>query len=133
MTNALDRGIRAFVLVLGIATLGLGLWAFADPRSFFDAVATFEPYNRHLLHDVGAFQAGLGVALIAAVRVQHPLGLALGAYAVAAVLHAISHVIDRDLGGRSTDPLALGLVAALVVGAFVTWTTRRTETPTETP
>jgi hypothetical protein len=30
------------------------------PHSFYDNVATFEPYNRHFLHDIGAFTIGLG-------------------------------------------------------------------------
>lgn len=30
------------------------------PRSSDLTVATFPPYNQHLLHDIGAFQIGLG-------------------------------------------------------------------------
>ena len=30
-----------------------GVWAFADPESFFDDAAHFEPYNQHLLQDIG--------------------------------------------------------------------------------
>jgi hypothetical protein len=96
-----------------------GAWAFADPASFYDAVALFPPYNRHLLHDVGAFQLGLGTALVLGLVGWNGLRVALWAVAVAAVLHAISHVIDRDLGGRDTDPLALSLVAAVLVAAAV--------------
>jgi hypothetical protein len=45
--------------------------------------------------------------------------LALTGTAVGAVLHAISHVIDRDLGGRTTDPWGLGLFALVVVAGAV--------------
>jgi hypothetical protein len=94
-----------------------GAWAFADPASFYDAVALFPPYNRHLLHDVGAFQVGLGTALVLGLAGASGLRVALWATAVAAVLHAVSHFVDRDLGGRETDPLALTLVAAVLVAA----------------
>jgi hypothetical protein len=49
--------------------LVFGAWAFADPESFFDEVATFEPYNQHLIQDVGAFQIGLGAVLLIAAGV----------------------------------------------------------------
>jgi len=42
----------------GLFMLVLGIWAFFAPASFADFVAF--PYNRHLLHDVGAFQIGIG-------------------------------------------------------------------------
>lgn len=55
---------RGVALVVGVGFVALGLWAMVGPRSFFDAVAHFEPYNQHLLQDVGAFQVGLGVVLL---------------------------------------------------------------------
>ena len=55
---------RAVAIVSGIGFVALGVWAMADPHSFFEAVARFEPYNQHFLQDVGAFQVGLGVVLL---------------------------------------------------------------------
>jgi hypothetical protein len=43
----------------------------------------------------------------------------LSGAAVGSVLHAISHIIDRGNGGRSTDPAALSILAVLVVIAAV--------------
>lgn len=40
---------------------------------------------------------------------------------VGATAHFVSHVFDRDLGGRATDPLALGVVAATLVVALALW------------
>jgi hypothetical protein len=37
-----------------------------DPRSFFTALAAFEPYNQHFIQDIGAFQIGLGAVLLLA-------------------------------------------------------------------
>jgi hypothetical protein len=96
-----------------------GAWAFADPASFYDNVALFPPYNRHLLHDVGAFQLGLGTALVLGLAGWSGLRVALTAVAVAAVLHTVSHVVDRELGGRDADPLALGALAVVLVAAAV--------------
>jgi len=100
--------------------LGAGAWALLAPRNFFDVVATYPPYNEHLFHDVGAFQLGLAAALLAAIFGRRGLAVGLWAGAVAASAHAVSHWADTELGGRSTDPVALTVVAAvLVVGLVV--------------
>jgi hypothetical protein len=100
----------------------LGLWAFAAPRSFFDAVATYPPYNEHLLHDVGAFQLGIAVALLLAVLRSDALLAALGGAAGGAAAHAVAHWIDLELGGRASDPWVLTLLAAVfVIAAAWRW------------
>jgi hypothetical protein len=114
-----ERFVRGAAIAGAALFLLPGAWAFADPASFYDTVALFPPYNRHLLHDVGAFQLGLGTALVLGLAGWSGLRVALWAAAVAAVLHAISHVVDRELGGRDTDPLALTLMAAVLIVAAV--------------
>ena len=86
-----------------------------DPRSFFDAVARFEPYNRHFLQDIGAFQVGLGAVLLLAgvPRRADGLAIALVGVGVGAALHVVSHVVGRDLGG--TPATAIPSFAALAV------------------
>lgn len=98
-----------------------GVWAFFAPRSFFDNIATFEPYNRHFLHDGGAFSIGLGAVLVfALVTSWDTIRVALAGVGVGAVMHVISHAVDNDLGGRSTDIPGLIVVAVvLVYGAAV--------------
>ena len=101
---------------IGGAVLSLtGAWALAAPRSFYDAIATYPPYNRHLIHDIGAFLVGLGVAFLVGLKARRALTVALVANAVAAVLHEVSHIVDRDLGGKASDPWLLGVVAVLFV------------------
>jgi hypothetical protein len=113
-----DRVPPAIALAAGLFSAGLGLWAFFDPQSFFDQLALFPPYNEHLLHDVGAFQVGLGATLLLAlVWRSDALLVALAGMGIGAVLHFISHVEDTDLGGRSSDPYTLGVLAAVIVGA----------------
>jgi hypothetical protein len=111
------RLARLVAVLAGLLLLVLGLWALVDPRSFFDQLANFPPYNRHLFHDVGAFQAGIGATLLLSAFARDPLLLGLTGASVGAVLHAVSHVIDRDLGGRSTDPWALSLLALIILVA----------------
>lgn len=110
MTSAVGR----IALAIGaIFFLVFGGWAFLVPSSFFDTVATWEPYNPHNLRDAGAFQLGIGVSLAAALWAQRGSLIALAGASAAGVAHAISHGVDYGEGGRTTDPYALGLLALL--------------------
>lgn len=114
---------RAVAIVVGIGFIALGMWAMVDPRSFFEALATFEPYNQHFLQDVGAFQIGLGVVLLLAGVPLRADGLtvALVGVGVGAALHNMSHVVGRDLGGtpeRDIPLFAATAVLLLAAGGF---------------
>ncbi len=120
--------VAAVTALVGLSLLALGAWALAFPSSFYDRIALFPPYNRHFLHDAGAFQIGLGATLLLALRWRDALLVALSGVGFGAALHALAHVIDRDLGGRGSDPFALGLLAALVIiAALLRWRTLRVE------
>ena len=60
------RWPRAVAIGGGIGFVAPGVWAMVDPRSFFTALAAFEPYNQHVIQDIGAFQIGLGAVLLLA-------------------------------------------------------------------
>ena len=116
---------RAVAIVAGIGFIALGAWAMVDPRSFFEALATFEPYNQHFLQDVGAFQIGLGAVLILA-GVPHRadgLTVALVGVGVGAALHAMSHVVGRDLGGTPERdiPLFAATAVLLLAAGWLRW------------
>lgn len=113
--DPVDRLVRVVAVLAGLFYLAFGVWALVAPASFYRTIATYPPYNEHLLHDLGAFQAGLGSVLLLARRGRDPLLAALAGVGVGSVLHAVAHVVDRDLGGRATDPVNVALVAALVV------------------
>ncbi len=111
---------RAVALVGSIAFIAVGVWAMVDPHSFFEAIATFEPYNQHFVQDLGAFQIGLGVVLLLAGVPGRADGLtvALLGVGVGAALHALSHVVGRDLGGTpQTDIPLFGTLAAVLLAA----------------
>jgi hypothetical protein len=120
--------VRAVVLVTGLSMLALGLWAFFSPRSFADQIATFPPYNRHLLHDVGAFQIGIGTAVLLTLVWRDAVLVGLGGYVAGGAMHTVSHVLDAGLGGRSWDAYALGaLTAFAAAGMLARHRTRRAD------
>jgi hypothetical protein len=105
--------------IFGAFTFALGVWAIADTTSFYDNIAEFPPYNRHFLHDLGAFQMGLGAALLFALAFRGDAVLAaLGGGAVGATAHEAVHIADEGIGGRDSDPYTLGPIAAILVGVF---------------
>ena len=109
---------NAAKLIAGIAAvfhLGVGLWAFAAPLSFFTNIGPYPPYNQHFLHDIGAFNLGLGAAAVAGIFLSDTLVAVLTALAVAAVMHEIAHITDRLLGGYPSDPYTLGGFAVIVL------------------
>ena len=95
--------------------LAAGLWAFAAPLSFATNVATYPPYNQHLIHDLGAFQIGLGAAALAALLCTDALVAVLVGVAAGSVMHEMSHITDQLLGGRPTDPYTIGAFAVVVL------------------
>jgi hypothetical protein len=111
---------RLIAAGVGLFYLASGLWAFLDPASFAGTVATFDPYNRHLLHDSGAFSAGLGLVLLISAWKADGIRPALLAALAASVLHLGAHVEDIGLGGHpATDIPALALVCVALVAGVV--------------
>jgi hypothetical protein len=111
--------LRTIVVLVGVILVGLGLWAFLSPTSFYSSIASFPPYNQHFLHDVGAFQVGLGSALLLTQLWDDAMLAVLGGNALGATIHFISHLVDRSLGGHPTTDLpALGGLAVLLIGAW---------------
>ncbi len=120
MTTA--RFETAVLLLAGLFFLAPGVWAFAAPHSFYDQLAPFPPYNRHLLHDIGAFQIGIGVALLLALRWSDARFVVFAGAAAGATVHVLSHFVDHDRGGKDTDVFVFGAVAVLlVVAAALRW------------
>jgi predicted anti-sigma-YlaC factor YlaD len=110
------RVLVAATLVCAASMLALGGWAFLAPHSFSGFI-DYAPYNEHLIHDAGAFQLGIGVAVLAALWWPDGLVAALTGFAVASGLHTLSHAIDRHLGGHDSDVPSLGLLTLLALVA----------------
>ena len=106
---------RVITAGVGLLLVALGLWALFSPHSFFMDLAKYPPYNKHLFHDVGAFQIGIGATMIMALFRRDALGIVLLGTSIGTVLHAVSHIIDRNLGGKSTDPFTISAIAFAVL------------------
>lgn len=112
-------------------SLAAGLWAMIAPRSFYLNAAPFPPYNRHLFHDIGAFQIGLGSCLAASLAIKDALLVVLVGNTFTGVAHFTAHVVDRSQGGHASDPFIFGLLAALLIALTLTrWLAVRTQHPT---
>lgn len=113
-----ERVIPVIAGVGALSFLVFGLWPFFGARSFFNAVAEFEPYNAHFLHDIGAFQVGIGATLAFALwRRADALFAALAGAGIAAGFHTVAHVLDHDRGGQDSDPFVFGVLALVLLGA----------------
>ncbi len=116
---------RVVTIIGGAGFVALGVWGMVSPRSFFEAVATFEPYNQHFLQDIGAFQIGLGVVLLLAGLSGRADGLMIALIGVgtAAALHTVSHIAGRDLGGVPVReiPFFAATAAILLAAGGLRW------------
>jgi PPOX class probable F420-dependent enzyme len=115
-----QRAGQGFVVAVtglsGLSMLGAGVWALVWPRDFADAVQF--PDSEHFLHDLGAFQIGVGLGLLLALVWRDALAAALAAFAVLNTIHAANHAADLDIGGRESDVWLLAALSVLVVLAL---------------
>jgi hypothetical protein len=109
--------VAAVAVLCAASMLALGVWAFGWPESFARFI-DYAPYNRHLIHDVGAFQIGIGLATLVALRWSDSLLVALTGFAVASGLHTVSHAVDRHIGGHASDVPALGALTLVALYAI---------------
>jgi PPOX class probable F420-dependent enzyme len=114
---ATDRYVVSVTLLAAAFSLIAGVWALFWPGSFAEAVRF--PEHTHFLHDVGAFQIGIGLTLALAVLWRDPLAVVLTGFLVGNTIHAANHAVDLDLGGRDSDPWLLGLLSVVVAVALV--------------
>jgi uncharacterized membrane protein len=114
--RAFAKAVAALAAVLYLAG---GLWAFFAPESFYENIATYPPFNEHFVHDIGAFLLGIGAGALAGLLLSNALAAGLAGVAVASLMHAVSHVVDHDHGGRSTDPWLMGALGVLSLLGFL--------------
>lgn len=117
MTFVTDRLVDAVALLAGAIMAVLGLWAYLSPGSFAD-FAGF-PDHTHFVHDLAAFQLGLGLALLLATIWSDALATVLAGFLLANTAHTANHVADLDHGGSAWQAWALAglsLAVAVVLG-----------------
>lgn len=126
MTRAVSGLVVGGTLLVAAFLVATGAWALISPHTFYAQIAHYPPYSRHLVHDIGAFELGLGACLLIGLVVQDALLAVLAGNAVGAGAHFVSHLLDRSIGGRPSDPLTVGLLALttclLVIGrGWLVW------------
>ena len=119
------------VLVAALMMLVAGAWCWLDPVSF--AAATNWPEHEHFLHDAGAFQMGIGITLLAALWWRDVLAVVLVGAVFTNGLHAVNHLMDRELGGRPADAWLIGLVALVALAGLVVRLRSRRRAPVVRP
>jgi hypothetical protein len=116
------RAVPAGVAALAVTNLVLGLWMAFSPRSFYDAIGPFGPYNDHYVRDVATWYLAFGAALVAAVRRPSWRAPLLGLAVLQYGLHTVNHVVDvgdADPGWVGVfDAVVLGLTTVLLAGLF---------------
>jgi uncharacterized membrane protein len=111
--------VTAVVIAAAALMLIAGVWAFVWPEPFAAVVKFPVPQEyRHFVHDVGAFSIGIGATLLLALWWRDAIAVALGGFVVASAVHAVSHFIDRYLGGNPADWIVLTVLALIAAAAL---------------
>jgi hypothetical protein len=105
------------VLLSAASMLVFGFWALLSPAGFVDYV-NYHPLNEHLVHDAGAFQIGIGAALLLALIWSDALVVVMAGFVVASGLHTMTHFLDRHMGGHSTDVPILAVLTLIAVATI---------------
>ena len=71
------------------------------------------------MHDVGAFQLGIGATLLLALIWSDALAVALAGYLVGGLAHTVSHGVDAHVGGSAVQTWLVLLLAVLALIALV--------------
>ncbi|HYJ68971.1 MAG TPA: PPOX class F420-dependent oxidoreductase [Nocardioidaceae bacterium] len=115
-TVASTRIVVAVAVIAGAGTTGLGAWAYASPAGFAE-FAGF-PEHTHFVHDLAAFQIGVGLTVLLALIWSDALATALAGFLVTNTLHTVNHAVDLDLGGRAWQAWGLAVLSLALVVAL---------------
>jgi hypothetical protein len=100
--------IQTVLLFIGLQHLTTTLLTFFAPQWFFQYIAHFPPFNEHLLADIGAFNAPIGVGLLFAAFAPERHGLLIGLAGCANLFHTYSHLRDSHLHMPPNMPVVMG-------------------------
>lgn len=121
--RAARLSLRPLLIVAGVYHLGLGLFQFAAPRQFYDAVATFPPYNAHFLRDVASIFLATGIVLLIAAARRSWQVPVLSLVVIQYAIHVIAHIVD--FGKADTTGVAsASLVSLAIIGLILFWLLR---------
>jgi hypothetical protein len=116
--------LRLLLLVAGAAHLTLGALMALGPRTFFEEIGAYVPFNDHYIRDVATFYLALGAALLVAVRHREWQAPVLFVAVLQYGLHVLNHL--WDVGDAEPGWLGPANVAAIgAAGAALWWLRRR--------
>lgn len=131
-TEPVSSGVRLWVIVVGVATLILGGWAFFMPEGFFNDfpiagarwVSTLGEFNDHLMRDYGAAQIGLGLAavMVATKRSRSGVIALMTGFVVFGTLHLGYHFTTFDhfhTGSAVAQAVALTTFIVIPLGVLL--------------
>jgi len=110
------RYLAPVLASLGSLQLAQGIWMGVAPRSFYDVLADFGPYDAHLLRDLATWSVALGAVLIVAARRPAWRVPVLVFAALQFGLHPLNHLVDVG-AARTTLMGVFDLVSLLVIAA----------------
>lgn len=125
------RERRVVLALTALSLVGVGAWAQAFPRSFYDDfplgrqwVALDGPYNEHLVRDVGGLNLALAAVLIAVALLGDLRLLRLGALGV--LLYGAPHLAYHaahlgPYGAADRVWLLVSLALVVVAPLWVAW------------
>jgi hypothetical protein len=118
-----ERLLHGFFLGLAAIHLGLGVWMFAAPHSFFLTIGAFDSYNPHYERDTATFYIAFALgSWVASTRPAWRLPI-LAITTLQYALHTINHGIDVNHANNAWagpfDLISLGL--ATVQFAALLW------------
>ena len=137
-----DRVVRVLLVIMGVPSILIGVWAGFFPRGFYDDfpgagrvwVAPDGPFNEHLVRDVGVLNLSLAVVTIAAaIWLTGPLVRATAvAWLVYGVPHLVYHVRHRspfDTDDQVSIVASLALAPILAIAILVLSRDERADSP----
>jgi len=131
-------------IILGVLTVlgtGVGAWAAALPRAFYDAfpgpffgawVGADGPFNEHLIRDVGALYLALAaVSLYGAVSRSTAAGRSAGiawiVFSIPHLLYHLGHLQALSPFDAVAEPIALALTVVLPIPLLIPSISQATE------
>ncbi len=111
-----ERTLRIAFLGLAAVNLGLAIWLFFFPHSFYTTIGAFDAYNRHYERDVSTFYVAFALGALGAVRYRLWRVPVLAMTTIQYLTHTINHGIDvNDANNSWAGPfdlvtLALGTI-----------------------
>ena len=144
LTSVLERLLKIGFGLGGLISLSNGIWMFVGPLHWFEVfpggIPDFGPANIHFVRDLGGWYAAGGILLLFALTNPARFGgVALVVSTIAALTHAISHVIDTASGRVPAEhwivdmPFIYAPLILLGVMLWIWWTLQGERLPGEPP